>query len=115
MKTYVYVTTSFEGFHQWRHAPEEVAFLRDLHRHIFGVKVKVVVSHSDRDVEFFMLKKDVEGVIDILKARLKTETGKSCEMMASEIYEDLRQFQYTIAQVEVNEDGENGAILKIKN
>lgn len=59
----IYINTSFVGFHRWDSAPEEVAFLRDLHRHIFNVKVTVEVSHNDRDVEFFLLKKDVDFCI----------------------------------------------------
>lgn len=59
----IYVRTSFVGFHKWETAPQEVSFLRDLHRHIFNVKVTLQVSHSDRDVEFFLLKKDVDFII----------------------------------------------------
>jgi hypothetical protein len=33
----IQVRTSFVGVHQWKDAPDEVAFLRNLHRHVFKV------------------------------------------------------------------------------
>lgn len=114
MKTLIYVTTNFIGFHYWPQAPEAVSFLRHIHRHVFGVKLTVRVSHEDRDVEFFLLKQDLGEVLKSLLAKLAARPSMSCEMMATFIYEDIKQQGYTVAEVEVNEDGENGAILKIE-
>ena len=114
MKTFVYVTDRFEGFHYWPAAPESVSFLRQIHRHMFGVKLTVGVSHSDRDVEFFLLKKDLAAGIVSLQRQLSAQPSMSCEMMAQFIYEYIQRLGYKVSEVEVNEDGENGSILKIK-
>ena len=53
--TEVYATIRIEGFHCWRDAPGEVAFLRNHHRHLFVIKVYKPVHHDDRDVEFILL------------------------------------------------------------
>ena len=36
-KMTLWVTTQLEGFHKWEQAPDEVAYLRERHRHMFGV------------------------------------------------------------------------------
>ena len=112
----IWVTTFFNGFHQWPLAPDTVAFLRSLHRHRFGVKVTVQVSHADRDVEFFMLQNDVNKVIvtELCKA-LKAKPAMSCEMMAEFIGMRLANLKYIVCQVEVDEDKENGAIVTFEH
>lgn len=108
----IYVRTEFVGFHQWTDAPEQVKFLRDLHRHIFGVRVKVSVTHSNRDVEFFTLKEQVESYItSCLLPHLEKNPGLSCEMLASLVGDYLARCSYNVLEVEVNEDGENGGIV----
>ena len=37
--TSIIVRTQFEGFHKYVHAPDEVSYLRQLHRHIFILDV----------------------------------------------------------------------------
>ena len=112
-KTSVWVTAEFIGFHQWNNAPQEVSFLRNLHRHVFKVKAQVAVSHSDRDVEFFILQRDLKEVLSLLRAKLSMDSGMSCEMMAEGIITSLQERGYVVEQVEVSEDGENGAIVRI--
>lgn len=114
----IYIRTSFVGFHLWKDAPNEVGFLRNLHRHIFNVKVAVEVSHSDRDVEFFMMKKDVNFVISRFDTPfsddgvfLDWKMVGSCEMVAEKIIQDLWLMNYKVISVEVDEDGENGSII----
>jgi hypothetical protein len=108
----IWITTFFNGFHHWPDAPAQVAFLRSLHRHRFGVKVSVNVLHSDRDVEFFMLQNDVNKVLvtELAKA-LKAKPAMSCEMMAEFIGQRLHAMKYNVAEITVDEDGENGATL----
>ena len=107
MKTIVWVTTQFEGFHKWPAAPDEVGFLRLLHRHLFHVKVGVLVGHNDRDVEFFMLKRHVNDIIKMMAG-----DNMSCEMMAEFILDKLDLlFNYDVLYVDVSEDGENGATI----
>jgi len=118
MKTYIKVKTQFEGKHQWSSCPfEEVAFLKSLHRHIFYVIVIAEVSHADRDIEFFILKKDIDKVIkelyDTDVSKIANLGSMSCEMMCKDIQDALSKIEYnTISEIEVNEDNENGAIVK---
>lgn len=100
----VYVTTTFEGFHRWPDAPNPVGFLRELHRHTFHVRLEVKVNHDDRDVEFILLKREVDGWI-AEKTLAETDTW-SCERWARELMD-----RFDAIRVEVSEDGENGAIV----
>lgn len=104
----IFITTQFAGFHKWDNAPEKVAFLRNLHRHLFKVKVYFKVNHNDRDLEFFIQKEEIDKEIrDYLKAH--ENIIESCE----EFCLFLAKTDSRITKVEVNEDGENGAILTI--
>jgi 6-pyruvoyl-tetrahydropterin synthase len=105
----VWVTTSFVAFHRWPYAPEETAFLRDYHRHKFGVKVTVTVGGSDREVEFFALKKELDEFAAAFLHGKRSDN--SCEMFADAIAAHLAASGYTVNSVEVNEDGENGATV----
>ena|SRR5580692_2554951 len=109
--TYVYCTTQFEGFHAWKNAPEEVAYLGYPHRHIFHVKVIVKVEHNDRYVEFITLKNNTNFIIK--EAQNKGYFDCSCEDMADYIARNLKATRnmYNVHSVEVSEDGENGAIV----
>ena len=106
--TSIYITTQFHGFHHWPDAPEEVAFLRSLHRHLFKVRVDIEVGHPDRQVEFFILKGFVDHVIQKwLLAQLKATPAMSCEMMAECLAKRLLAQYPSLLKVEVSEDGTN--------
>ena len=107
MKTRVFATTRFEGFHLWKDAPEEVNFLRLRHRHVFHVRAEREVSHDDRDVEFILFKREVERVIRQAQQSPAVETW-SCERWATYLLERLG-----LIKCEVSEDGENGAVVEI--
>ena len=110
--TLVYVTTSFEGFHRWAAAPKEVEFLRNWHRHKFNVRLEVNVTHTDREVEFFMLKKELEGFL--FKAYEVQQFLDSCELIAHRVLDYFTaKTEHTPIRCEVNEDGENGAVVTI--
>lgn len=89
----------------------EVSFLRSLHRHEFHVKAEISVKHSDRDVEFFILQKELDSVCKNLYASKLLE-GVSCEMMAMAISDALASLGYSPVSVDVSEDGENGAVFR---
>lgn len=117
----VFCTLQVEGIHRWKDCPfDEVYFLRDYHRHIFHIKAYKKVTHSDRDVEFIMLKREVQ---DYLRSMYTAQFGvnitaqhravhnfgdRSCEMIAKELIE-----KFDLLACEVNEDGENGAFVSI--
>lgn len=106
MKTFVWIKTSFEGFHRWKDAPEEVAFLQQWHRHRFHVKLSVSVNHDNRDVEFILLQRRVRKYIDEFYELQYFES--SCEMIAKDLL-----YQFNASSVEVSEDGENGALVEV--
>ncbi len=107
MQISIVVNTTFEGFHRWLKAPDSVGFLRDLHRHIFHVTAYKRVSHADRDTEFILLKRQLDGVIqDTLRTQQVDEW--SCEHWAIHLAESMGFFR-----VYVSEDGENGAQVEL--
>lgn len=103
---YVYCKTTFIALHKWDKAPDEVKFLRDAHRHVFHVKVTVIVTHDDRAVEFITMRKELDGCISNWALDLG---GKSCEMIADMIAKAMHDMYYRVIEVDVSEDGENGA------
>lgn len=101
----VFCNTRFIGFHRWPDAPDSVGYLRSLHRHEFHVKVSVIITHDNRHVEFITLKQDVDNFLEVTDF----PEASSCEMMCDRIAEHLDSLGYNVNEVEVSEDGENGA------
>lgn len=111
ISTEVYCTLQIEGLHNWPACPfDEVAYLRDLHRHVFFIKAYKIVNHDDRDVEFIMLKHAIQNHFFTAYWDFQTKThrfgAKSCEMIGRELM-DL----FDLSRVDVSEDNENGAVL----
>ncbi len=115
MKYSVVVTFSIEGFHCWPTAKDifpEVGFLSDRHRHMFGFRCYSYVTHTDRDKEFILLKREIQSnlISNFEKDRSNVlEFGPmSCEAIGEYL---LYQFP-ELYKVEVWEDWENGAIIE---
>ena len=111
MRTEVFCTLQVEGIHNWPGCPlEEVAYLRDPHRHVFHVKAYTTVTHSDRDVEFIMLKHTLLEYLTTTywhdECKCLYFGAKSCEMIAQELIDS-----FGLSRCEVSEDGENGAVV----
>ena len=105
MKNSILVKTNFEGLHQYVNAPNEVAFLRDLHRHIFYVEAEIEVFDDDRELEFVIVKRAINK---FLYSKPFSSTA-SCEQMARQIAKYLvEQFGSRNICVTVLEDNENG-------
>lgn len=103
-RTFITVKDSFSALHCWPECPfEEVSFLKNLHRHLFKVKI-TIETFEDRQQEFLMVKRKLQKFID-KKYRNKDLDEKSCEVIAKEISDFMKAIK-----VEVEEDGENGAI-----
>jgi len=95
------------GFHYWLGAPEHLSFLRHTHRHNLHIKVGFRVGGSDRELEFFELQNEIRSALDGLYPHNGFGydfQGKSCEMIAGELCDQLAAFY-----VGVFEDNENGA------
>lgn len=104
-RTFIIVRTQFVGFHKYENAPDEVAFLKNTHRHLFKVSCELETFHNDRELEFFMVHMTLEREI-LPFVQLKLE---SCEQMASRILDGLINAYGThrYYSVVVSEDGEN--------
>lgn len=110
MQRLIKVKFDFEGFHVYKGAPDEVAFLREIHRHIFNVHATMEVYHDDREVEFIILKRFLSKFVE---QRYPDKLVGSCEMVAETIYDKLKS-EYgseRYVRVEVYEDNENGGIV----
>lgn len=107
---YILIRTSFEGFHRWPDAPNEAAWLRESHRHIFHVELHVPVMHDGRDIEFILAKRELDAFLVQFAAMLDTE---SCESIAASIihFASHRWPRVGMYACEVSEDGENGALV----
>lgn len=115
-KMWVDVSFQFEGLHCWPNAPDTVAHLRSSHRHVFHCDVSLEVFHGDREVEFQLLKQDLQRVVSMWDHNLG---AKSCEHMADQLI-DYLEAQYCKKQkramlVSVSEDGENGATIQTED
>jgi hypothetical protein len=112
LKTYIVVRFQWEGFHYWKGAPNEVDFLRKPHRHLFYGEVKIPVSHNDRQLEFFVVKRFLQIKVSELFSFDMGNT--SCEMMCEAILKAIQErfgLQKGIT-VSVFEDNENGAVVE---
>jgi hypothetical protein len=108
----VWVTFQKEGIHCYPDAPEGVEFLKHPHRHMFHFRVEMEVFHNDRDVEFILLKRELEGLFDGNVLELDYQ---SCEMLAESLINYCtKQYPGRNLTVTVSEDGENGATLVYK-
>lgn len=114
IKKKIWVTFQKEGIHCYPAAAtdeklKDVSFLANPHRHVFHFKVYLEVFHDDRDVEFILLKRELEGLYGsgILKLDFM-----SCEMIAEELLTYIKnQYSGRDATIIVSEDGENGCEL----
>ena len=105
----IFVTFQKEGIHRYPDAPEGVEFLKHPHRHMFHFRVTLEVFHNDRDVEFILFKRELEG---LYKESILEIDYKSCEMLAEDLVDYVSgKYPNRSISVEVSEDGENGAIL----
>lgn len=113
MKRFIIVRDNTDGTHRWKNAPKNVGYLAQSHRHKFFYEVKVEVNHSDRDVEFFTLKNEINEFInekfpidEITKIHNFGE--RSCEMISEELGRYLIHKGYVIHSVYFYEDNIDG-------
>ena len=114
----IYVTFQKEGIHKYPAALtdpklKDVSFLGHPHRHMFHFRVDIEVFHQDRELEFILFKRELEGLYE--QGTLQLDY-KSCEMMADDLYEYISEkYPNRDVIIQVSEDGENGAIIEYKN
>ncbi|UTS52033.1 hypothetical protein [Synechococcus phage BUCT-ZZ01] len=105
---FITVRTEKEGFHFYPNAGSidpRIKFLENEHRHLFKIELTIQVWHDDRELEFFLIKWELQ---DFINKQYKFN-HKSCEMIADDIleyfkakYGDKRNYFVT-----VSEDGES--------
>lgn len=108
METNIIINTSFPAFHYWKNAPICSAFLRNQHRHVFHVQIKIRVSHDDRDLEFIWFKEKID---EFLRENLQDKIFPfSCEQLCKKIQTWIKErFDVYVIYIRVMEDNENGA------
>ena len=114
IKKKIWVTFQKEGIHCYPAAATDpklkgVEFLANPHRHMFHFKIYLEVFHDDRDVEFILLKRELEALYG--SGTLKLDF-MSCEMIAEELLAYLKnQYAGRDVTIIVSEDNENGCEL----
>lgn len=107
----VWVTFQRKGYHFYPNAPEDVAYLRDRHRHLFKFRVGITAKHENREIEFHQFLNKIESWYDSGALELN---HKSCEMIADDLAQRIED-EYGAGRrltIEVAEDGECGAICE---
>lgn len=109
MKTYIEVKNQIDLVHRFADAPEQVAYLKNPHRHTFKISSRVQVFHNDREIEFYMLR-------DFISETLRKTAfclGISCEQLAEFVIGEikLKYGSHRRIIVSVFEDGINGAVV----
>ena len=104
----IWVTGRFEGYHQYPDAPDDVSYLKSLHRHIFNWKAEIFVNpKKDRELEFHQVQGIISGGIPF---NINFTNTGSCESIANAIsdiiWKHVGRYDHTIT---VDEDGECGA------
>lgn len=112
MKTQIVVTLQIEGIHCWpeaKYVHSEVAYLSELHRHIFHIEARKEVKHSERDIEIIMFKRELHDYFMrnyfMTGVELCNFGPRSCETIAKDLME-----AYDLDYCKVLEDNENGAV-----
>lgn len=104
----VFAKLLFEATHNWPNCNiEEVAYLKHEHRHIFHITAYVEVMHEDRDVEFIVLKHEIEAFLQEKYPDRKLGST-SCETLAN-----ILLIQFNLTKCVVSEDGENGVEIAL--
>lgn len=106
---FIFVTFQKEGIHCYPDAPTGVEFLKNPHRHMFHFRVEIEVFHDDRDIEFILFKRELEGLYaddGILELDYC-----SCEMLSDALSGYIHQeYPDRDLKIEISEDGENGSV-----
>lgn len=111
VKTRIIVKFQVEGTHAWKDCPfEEVAYLKNPHRHVFHVTAKKTVNHDNRDIEIIMLKRYMQMWLSCADRSAVNFHDRSCETIARHYLE-----KFDLDYCSVLEDNENGAeIFKVE-
>ena len=101
------------GVHRWENAPEKYAYLRNIHRHVFVIRCKFSVTHSDREIEI----NDMQEFIDRhFKENFITDPSAGAGIFFGNMScEDIARYcidRFACDECEVLEDGFGGAYVR---
>ena len=109
MTPFIVVKVRVTGFHCWPEAPKKVKFLASQHRHTFRIEVMVVPKHTDREVEFTLLKREIQAYLEHYYPKKYDGYdfgSRSCEMLSEELATELLQQRLQVKMVTFSEDDE---------
>ena len=112
IKSSIISKTCVDGMHQWPGAPYKFQYLRYPHRHLFYIEARTEVNHSDRDIEFIDLARNIKAY---LLGNYWSETDKCClfgNMSCEEIASGLVD-EFNLDECTVYEDNENGGTARL--
>lgn len=117
LKQFVEIKTDFEATHNWPGCNiKEVEFLKFPHRHKILITVKVETT-TDRQIEFFCLKMDVDKMIIRLYGQglIKELGSKSMETICLDLLAQMViKYSPTEMEISASEDGQVSGILVYK-
>ena len=95
---HIVATAQAEGLHHWPGAPVGEEYLRQPHRHLFTVTVRMQVRHGDREVEINAFARWLHGqILPSLATTVGDGDGgppdfgtQSCEQLAERITAEIR-------------------------
>lgn len=93
---YILATAQAEGLHHWPGAPGGEEYLRQPHRHLFTVTVRMQVRHGDREVEINAFARWLHSQVLPSLAAATAAGGpadfgtQSCEQLAERITGEIR-------------------------
>lgn len=111
MKSVVFSKFEVEGLHNWTDCPiEEVKYLKNSHRHLFGIIAYKEITNLNREIEFIEFQHEIKSYLNAKyydnKYKCLNFKSMSCEMIAKELV-----INFDLLQCEVNEDSRDGAII----
>lgn len=108
MTTSIFVTLNLPGYHRWPLASGKRSYLAHRHRHLFGIRAEVAVTHDDRDIEFHDLSDNIREWWGSVPREWEEA---SCESIARQLLAHLTLAGLTVISITVSEDSENGATI----
>jgi len=118
----VFTKITVEGVHKWEGCPiEEMSYLKNLHRHNFGIKMFMNVSDMDltdnfRKTEFIYVGHKIKNFLHSKfwdeKLQLLNFGNMSVENIGKLLIDNFIT-DYRVTRIEVNEDNECGCVITI--
>lgn len=93
---YITVAAQAEGLHHWPGAPEAESYLRQPHRHLFTITIRMQVRHGDREIEINAFARWLHDQVLPALATASHDGGpadfgtRSCEQLAEQITGQIR-------------------------